>query len=857
MKSECAAAIQAAAGDRKLSDGELRDIEERLFSSAKVLRRQDPDTWAQMGVSERYAAAAKHARAAQTEQMAYRHAAELDRIAKKTRNDAIIGALKPGEQTKGMLAQFFSRAGRFDSASLEATIHAEQTRAATQFSGKDERFMEDPTKTLALAKELKGEDSGDAEAKGVAAKVAAVFERQRQRMVRAGIPVNHLDSYGMPQPWDSYRFTVEPEEFVNDMLRWSDHREYTNRDGSPMSLDQIKDFLHQTWLTLHTNGANKRTAGTALGSGRTGGKYNAPRQLHFKDAESWYAAMKKYGVSDNMGSIVREALMRRARDTTIAEHQGYNADRDVQERLARAVESDMLAARSEKEKRRIDGNRDAFLRRWKVMQHGQAVGNAAWAARMGLVRNLMTTSKIGNLFSQQPSDFIMAANLLKTMGFDRPAGTSLVRELSPGERKAALRSIGIWSDNMHATTDRFTETELYNRASRFLNGTVYKMSGMRKADQVVTGFIGDSIFDGLGRHSHKTEHIEDLPAALRDEFVKRYGITQEHWDVMRMAQLDRGPRGDRTTLTPDSIHDIPDEALRGIAESRLSQRYGDQMPKDLDRAVTDEIARLKDETISKMLGAFREVWSAAGRGFSGSTLTEQDRLGLLRNPAGTLAGEVIRMLSMIRSVPFGMAMTHLWDIPKGLSGGWAPKARYVAGYLLGQSLATGIAVQLKHLVAGEDLEDPESKAFLEKVAAGGLTGPLMATILFGSNGESGSTAGKLLGPAGDAVVQMMDLYTRGLDEAEGKPPGKRDRFAGDKYATQWMSFVRSNATPFMNIWYIKALFNHLAYQQAQEAVSSGYNDRVRSRLQQEGRGQWWANGDVTPQRAPVVQQDNH
>jgi hypothetical protein len=313
---------------------------------------------------------------------------------------------------------------------------------------------------------------------------------------------------------------------------------------------------------------------------------------------------------------------------------------------------------------------------------------------------------------------------------------------------------------------------------------------------------------------------------------------------MRAAELDRGPNGDRTDMTPDAIYGIPPEQLAALARNRLTAKGGAVT----DAAVANEVARLKDETVTKLLGAFHEIYHAAGRGFSGSTLLEQERLGLLSHDAGTPMGEAVRALWMIRQVPMGLMMTHLFDVPRGLEG-FSAKAGYVARYAFGQMLATGIMVQLKHLINGEDPEDMATGQFVGKMAAGAVLGPLMSTLIFGSMGEH-TEAGIPLGPAGDALQQALNLYLRGRNELNGKEPGKQDRFAADKYASEWLSFVRSNAVPFMNMWQTKSLFNHLIYQQAQEAVSPGYNERVQQRVNKEGRSQWWQQGDTTPTRAP-------
>ncbi|MDR8242446.1 hypothetical protein FPK82_29775, partial [Acinetobacter baumannii] len=58
-------------------------------------------------------------------------------------------------------------------------------------------------------------------------------------------------------------------------------------------------------------------------------------------------------------------------------------------------------------------------------------------------------------------------------------------------------------------------------------------------------------------------------------------------------------------------------------------------------------------------------------------------------------------------------------------------------------------------------------------------------------------------------------------------------------------------TPFANLWYAKAITNHLILQQLQEMANPGYNDRVRDRAQREfNTTSWWEPGDTSPRRAP-------
>lgn len=856
MKPECEAAVRAAAAadGRQVSDADLRAIETRLQQAAKQARREDPQAWATMGPTERLSRAVEIAHQMRAENMAAAHAAELQRIQINAHNDAVLDALPAGKKVRGMLARFFMGHGAFNGptaeTSLEANIRALQTKMATQFSGKVERALDDPALTLPIAQEMRGQASSNPEAKNAAKAVADAIEAARQRLERAGVPVAKLAHY-MPQPWDWTRFVASDREtFVARMMERLDLDEFVHPDGRQMTPAEAEDAIRAGWLSIHTNGANKRAAGTPHpGGAGLAGKYAAPRQFHFKTAEGWLQTMREYGVSDSLGSILREHFARIGRDIAIAEREGPMAARDVLGRLERAHAADLAAADSARAKEKIEKDHSRFQRMFKTQLSGHSVGSATWAARLGAIRSVLSASKLGVLVSQQPSDYGIAATYLKAIGLDRDHSmVSFFKSLSEADRKDWLRRVGVWADNLHETTARFGDMEVWNRASRFLNGTTYKASGMRALDRAQTGVIAEAVMGSLGKHSHETARISDLPDAMK-RFAKSHGFTQDHWDVLRLAELDRGAEGNRTNVTPEAIYQIPDslEALRTMARRRIEARAGKGAKlsrEETDNALADEIQRIKDETVTQLLGAFHEVAHAAGRGFAHSSLYEQDRLGLLSHDAGTPLGEAVRMLWMIRQVPMGLMQTHLLDVPRGMDG-WAPRTQYIARYALTQMLATGVAVQLRHLLAGEDPEDMASWGFIGKMAAGGFMGPLLAALIFGSQGERASgILGDALGPAGDALTDAYSLAMAGRDA-----PGN-DRFKGDKYASRVLSFARSNLVPFMNFWYTKAAFNHLVYQQLQEAVDPEYNERVRQRMRERQRAQWWENGALAPQRAP-------
>lgn len=1032
MKPECEAAVRAAAGSRKLSDADIRAIEKRLQSSSKAVRRADPLAWQGMDPVERLQAAAKHARETHLEQIANGHASALRRLQVKLRNDALIDALPAGKQLAGLEVNTFLQHGKSAQNPVEARINALRQWIGGRITGADERFLSDPTKADALAQEAAGEDSGDATAKAVTKRWQAVQDELLARLQRAGVHISDLENWRSPQPWEWTRIP-DRDTWVQDMLGWIDPKEFTTAEGVQQSPEQLRHTLEEAWLTLKTNGANKRAESPRgrRGANNVGARYGATRQLHFKDGASWLAAMRKYGQSDDIGGILRAHWRNMARDVAIAETHGPMADTDFRERVARAEANDVAAAKTEKQARKAAAKAKWILDQWDVLTRGQSPGNAHVAAFMGAVRSLMSASKLGVLYSQQPSDALMAMNYLKLIGmktahFARDVAAGLN---ASGERAAWMRAAGAWSDSAHDMTTRFGDTEVWNNMSKFLNKTVYVRSGMRALDRANTAGIAGSFYGTLGEHLASSKDFDALPDASR-EFLVKHGMTPELWGVLRKVALSRLPDGDgRVVLNPADIYNIPDEALRTLAEKRVAgtndelkariaqlnaatekeagwtaarqqklddlrqrvttaikaleakesvrsghaagvaaaraellraqvaraeleasnahyldvrdqiNRTSDAMDRALDddklasqlqkfahmlgtngekigalraaaearikaaekaladkeaaasdkldekqnaadklvakhakdlaaftremqnraarredllaayrkqvgKQVVDETARIKDEVTGNILGAFDDVLHAAGRGYAKSSVTERGRLGLNKFEAGTLPGEVARMFYMIRQVPFGLAMTHLLDVPRGLDG-WAPRSQYILKYMLGQAIATGIALQLRHIVAGEDPEDMASWKFAGKVAAGAGIGPLMAAILFGSGGEHNDPMGKILGPGGEALDTGLTLAQQVRDDI-----GSDKDVDWGRIGNRTVSFARSNAVPFMNFWYTKAAFNHLIYQQLQEAVSPGYNERVQQRLRQREVSQYWQNGRAIPQRAP-------
>jgi hypothetical protein len=65
-------------------------------------------------------------------------------------------------------------------------------------------------------------------------------------------------------------------------------------------------------------------------------------------------------------------------------------------------------------------------------------------------------------------------------------------------------------------------------------------------------------------------------------------------------------------------------------------------------------------------------------------------------------------------------------------------------------------------------------------------------------------------------------------------------------------FAKQNI-PVLNLWYLQSAMDHILWNQAQEAASPGYLERMQARAEgMKGTTWYWQPGESAPQRAPDV-----
>lgn len=874
MKPECEQAIQAAAG-RNLTKAELDGIEQRIQGSIRELAVKDHGKFLAMTPHERVTEAAKMAKERMMADVVRAHEQSINEASTKAALHSTLDAVKPG--VKGQVHALKNMV-----AGLETKVDALSANFFRMVGGLNEAdsgklfgMIQDPAKQRDIAGAMFGEHSTP-EAKRAADSLMKMTDALADRYQRAGLTLNKRENYRMPQPQDPTRMGSK-DTWVEDHLNWVDRKEYVRPDGKLMTDDEMRHMLRESHQTIMTDGANKRAKDEARGgSALVGNARNAPRQLFFKDADAWTQAMQKYGRTTNMYELIASHVRTMAKDIAMAEQFGRKADDNFTQALARAHEKDLMAT-SGKDQDAARAMADRTQRMYDAYAHPERPGNEAWANAGVQIRGLMASSQLGSLFGALPdlAGMKLAAEH-SGLPFVRTFKDFVEGTFAGKEKQEFLHRLGVWQEGFQHATHRMAEDGLKSGWGTFLNELTHRAMGLNAFDRGMRSGMGRSAMDVLGKFTRSHDTLASAEGEAR--LLQEHGINEDHWNVWKQAELNAGPNGKEHLLTPDAIYKIPDAKLDPIVEQRVAARseifkaeiekrdaqlarlkdkggdnakriaeIRDAFQAKHDALLSEERANAKDEAAEKLLEVAYGEMQFGARGASRSSLEDRIAMGVASQAnAGTIAGELWRFALQFKSVPIGIFRAH-WQRMQSYDT-WGSKSAYAAKFMGYSMLMGALATEIKAMISGQDPRnmniDTEHgrKFWLEAMAAGGGLGLYGDLFL---NGETAARGGveTIAGPGIAALWDVRKQMLAAKDDAvngESKHP----------YALGALQWVRKNATPMANLWYAKAAFNRLVYDNLAENLAPGSTYKQAQRMQSRGAAYWWQPGHNTPDRAP-------
>ena len=731
----------------------------------------------------------------------------------------IMGAARPGKE----LSKIFSEIEGVSHGYLRH-FHAMMVNFLDTYESKHLGFSRETVGLAELSKELYGESSGSAGAKGMA-DVVREFYAANTKLARAN-GVNMVDDPKFHMPQNRGKGKMKDQgEWVADhnepgILDWDSMKSFN--DGKVIPVEQREAVLNRVYDTITTDGINKATFDYKADMG-VAARLTQKRFLRYANSDSWNKMNDKYGAGSLADSLI-DFMSSASRDLAQLQVLGPNPG-TTKVKLQQAVKvrtRDLVKeAKTAKVKNRIMENAKEDTRAADdvygfVTGRNADVGNKTGALLMSSLRTGLSGALLGKaVLSAVPGDIATMRHVAQYSGHSSMEPVKrymkMMNPLSSKHRDFAKRSIVINEMAMGSITT----------AERF-GGDPAGPKWMRKMSEAALRATGLTHHTEIARWATSMElsgsYADSVKIDFKDlEFRERFeinGITKEDWDVLRSTVLTDFD-GSKFLITQD-----------------LLKR------EDLDLGVAQDVYA----KFSAYETDFLEL--------AVPTATVEAKAALLNGTrAGTWTGELARSVAMFKNFPVTIMMKHWRDGMAKKSRG--DKAAYLASFLAYMTAGGALSEQMHTLSKGEHLQSmnpltPEGRLFYARAMARGGGLSLMADFLVSDTNRYGSGFfNNLIGPAAD--------FGDKLSKATWGQAQKAWKGEDTDMALQIAKLLRTY-TPGSHIWYldrvITALTNEFIFQELDPKFHSKARKKVRKLRKEEKRGYWWGPTELTPQRAP-------
>ena len=820
---QCYQAVINAATGRNLTKAEVQEIFNNILRNQEKLARQDPD-WKSYSAEEKLRKAAEYGvnDVIRQKELKRRRIAltvlARDRIDNQISDMMARGVAKNElEALNRLLAYNPDNKTGFQAMDTRATstrniflgpLLAEMDNAGLLSIFEKENQIKD------LLREMYGEDTGNAGAKKASEIWANSAEQLRTAFNNAGGDIGKLNNWNLPQEHSQYKTAkAGPEKWLDDILPAIDRDQYVHPDGSLMNDAEVREFFTHIYETISTGGANKLQGSGQKISSMTANRHAESRQIFFKDAESFLSYHEQYG-DRSIFDIMVGHISGISRDIASIETFGPNPNlmfRSVlDDALQKSVTADRLNGTSINTYARKTSDLYDF-----VSGNYKPLVRSRMATVFDSLRNLLTGSRLGSAAVTSITDQGTLLLMAKTNGMALgPAYKAMIASLNPlnkNDRHYALRN-GLALESALSSLNRWGADNMGTNWTSKAATTVLRLSGLMKISDAAKEGYAASMMSSLG---HVVKNNNDLATLTKTnkfdaELIKRHGINDTDFAVWKIAKLDQWA-GVNNILSPESILAIP--------ESKLSQFKNPKADKfDAARKLVGMLAEEADMAVI--------------------TPGTRDRLrigaGLQR---GTAGGEIMRSITQFKAFPFAL-VARMWArgsaLPTRLQ-----KVYFGGSLLLATTLFGAAALQINNIASGRKPQEMDDTNFwIEAMLKGGALG-VYGDFIFSDKNSYGATMGEMaIGPLGSSLTQFADLT---LGNARRALSGDDTHVGADA-----VRFVKG-LTPGANLWYTKAVTDHVLFNQLQEAVSPGYLEKYTKRQQNTyGREFWWRPDDMVP-----------
>ena len=847
MRSECRLEISKTLG-RKLTPEEANNWRSAFGNAMDRLNRQDPAKWAQMPYDQRQMAAVQEVAKDFKEQVQHKKFQARRQIMSQQRCLREYKRLNKEEDIHAYsaVASILTKVDQY-SRGVVAEYMRDMIPVLQAFKGKMMGMMEDPAEMLDFAREVYGQDSGNARMKEAAARWKEVSHSMIGRLRANGVDIGEVAEGYIPQSHDAWKVrkaakrlgvqgVSDQEAWVNFIFPLLDKSRYLDGIGRQMSDRQITEMLGDVYRTIVTGGnadptidgiaekARRRT----FGGGSLAGQH---RVIHFKDGDSYfqYSQMFSHG---SLPNALINSVQGKAKDIALAERMGptptstFGLLKKIADGEASAAQATEGAGRRFAKYADWNGAGAGIDAVWATLlgeSSVEATNSEVLARVMQGARNLNVAGKLGYAVVSSISD---AASYFAVARFNRIG----IGEAFNGLKMAFGRDwreyapdLGIISESFTADMDRWSGQNLSDGWTGKLAQATMKASGLTAYTDWVRRAFSLTMYRGLGRMIKNEWGSLDAYDRAR---LSSAGIDEVDWKIMRDAGVD--VRDGKEFVSPLHIRkwlsNLDEQQIRTYALEGISARRLQEVPSKIVGWVVSEseMASLNPDLVTKA-------------GISHGT------------QKGSIKGEILRSLFLFKSFPLSFMRQH-FDRMQWLQrhGQGADRLSYAAWIVVGSTVCGAISLQLNNLLKGKDLQDMSTQKFwtnaMTKGGGLGFLGDFIANSLDKDSRYGAWGTIQFLGPVASDALEAYDLAAsiidKGLYDKDTKPAARAVRM------------LRSH-TPFVNMWYTSAAVDRAIMNEVQESLSPGYLSKMETRARNSwGQGYWWRPGQLEPSRMP-------
>jgi hypothetical protein len=705
---------------------------------------------------------------------------------------SLYGRADPGDGVQAILSRRRGAKGQTVEGLYESVRRAfrrEMTDAMVQFRARLTGQRPNKKTLDNVVRELFGEGTGDAVAKGIAESFTTVAERARTRFNAAGGHIGKLERWALPQTHDAAKVRRTSREewtaYIDERLDW-DAIAVSHNDGVRFTQAQKRSILEQAYQDIRTSGYSKREPGAHRGSA----KYNRRadhRFFQFKNADAWQEYNAQFGSGRDAFRVMLGHLDGMASDIAQMEMLGPNPThgfayiKDVAMDLAQRSRDPKAPNRAATHLKQADYMFDMLNGTTNIPVNERA------AYGLSAIRSGLTAAHLGSAVISSVTDFNTNRLAASFVGMNQAGFLKQMRRLmTDGEFREDANRIGLIFENAVDQGNAVARYELENvhvEATARLADFTIRASGLGYLTEVQRQSFGLEFMSTMAS-KWRSQSWEELgttggPIARRmnarfKRAMEEYGWDAESWEVLRNA----------------GTHE-----LRNGLEVVRAQ--------DIEALGSQRVADLYMETITQMT-EFAVP----------SSDTHSRAMVLSGTQPGTIGGELIRAGLQFKAFPLTMMTTQISRVMNEWNQGRKLNAvGYGASLFIGSTILGATALWMKDIVAGRDPREATTPQFwMAAMSQGGGLG-LFGDFFFSDVNRFGGGVGSSLGgPLTGFIDDTFKLTVGNVQEvAQGETLTEAN--AGRELVRYLERY-----TPGSSLWYARLALEREVFDRLQALV---------------------------------------